>query len=102
MHQPYRVKRYRIFDIGSNHQYFDANDETDLNNEKILRKVSGKSYRPAGEMFQRILRDNPEFKFAISITGTLVEQLQQYDPETLKIYQDLVKTGRVEIVGETY
>jgi alpha-amylase len=53
-------------------------------------------------MFKKILAENPEFKFAISITGTLVEQLQEFDPETLKIYQDLVKTGRVEIVGETY
>lgn len=102
MHQPYRVKRYRIFDIGTDHQYFNSQEETDLNNERILRKVSGKSYRPAGLMFKKILAENPEFKFAISITGTLVEQLQEFDPETLKIYQDLVKTGRVEIVGETY
>ncbi len=102
MHQPYRVKRYRIFDIGTDHQYFNSQEETDLNNKRILHKVSGKSYRPAGLMFKKILEENPEFKFAISITGTLVEQLQEFDPETLKIYQDLVKTGRVEIVGETY
>jgi alpha-amylase len=102
MHQPYRVRRYRMFDIGANHDYFSANDETDLNNERILRKVARKSYRPAGEVFSALLRTHPEFKFAISITGTLIEQLEKYDPFTLKLYQDMVNTGRVEIVGETY
>lgn len=102
MHQPYRVRRYRIFDIGHHHDYFSAHDDSDLNNEKILHKVAEKCYRPAGEMFRDILRDHPDFRFALSITGTLVEQLEAYDPDTLKLYQELVKTGRVEIVAETY
>ena len=42
VHQPYRVKRYRVFDIGNDTEYFNDNSETDLNNRRIVEKVAEK------------------------------------------------------------
>ena len=102
VHQPYRVRRYRVFDIGNTSDYFSEKGENDLNNERILRKVAGKSYRPAGELFLELLERYPELRLAFSFSGVVIEQLEQYAPDILKLYQKMVKTGRVEIVGETY
>lgn len=101
-HQPFRVRPYTIFDAGVSSDYFaDASDQ-DTNNERVLQKVATKSYRPTNELLLRLLRDNPEFRLSLSITGTLLEQLELWAPDVLKSFQELVATGRVEIVAETY
>lgn len=102
VHQPYRVKRYRVFDIGWNHEYFNDTSETDLNNVKILAKVSEKCYLPANATILHLLKTIPEFKVSFSFSGVLLEQLSLYMPHVLKSFQDLVKTGKVEILSETY
>lgn len=102
VHQPYRVRHYTIFDAGVNHNYFDApyNDRT--NNERIVRKVAEKSYIPTNQRLLELLNRHPEFKLSISITGTVLEQLEKWAPEALSSFKALTETGRVEIVGETY
>lgn len=102
VHQPYRVKRYRIFDIGIDHEYFNDTSETDLNNVKVLAKVSEKCYLPANEVLRNLLKEIPEFKISFSFSGVFLEQMYHYMPMVLKSFQDLVKTGRVEILSETY
>ncbi len=102
VHQPFRVRHYTIFDAGVNHNYFDAPYEDDANNERIVRKVAGKSYLPTNARLLQLLRDNPDFKLSLSITGTVISQLEQWAPEALRSFQDLTNTGRVEIVAETY
>lgn len=102
VHQPYRIKHYRIFDIGDNHKYFDDDSETDVNNKRILDRVVEKCYLPANEILLDLLERHPEFKFSFSITGVLLEQLEKSYPEVLRSFQDLVNTGKVEILGETY
>lgn len=101
VHQPYRVKRYRFFDITKDHNYFET-EEDRLNNKKILLKVARKSYLPTNAVLLKLLKRHPEFRVSFSITGTILEQFQQYAPEVLESFQELVKTGRVEIVAETY
>lgn len=96
VHQPWRVREYSAFDTGTNHSYFGSN------NARILRKVAAKSYLPTNAVLKDLLNRYPEFKFSISITGTFIEQCEQYAPEVLDSFKDLVKTGRVEIIGETY
>jgi alpha-amylase len=49
-----------------------------------------------------ILEKHPEFKLSMSITGTVLEQLEMWSPEALQSFKDLVATGRVEILAETY
>lgn len=102
VHQPYRVGRYRLFDIGNRHNYFDDTSEGNLNNEWVLRKVTGKCYRPAGELFLELLRKHPELKLSFSFSGVVLEQLERWEPEVLELYKQMVKTKRVEIVAETY
>lgn len=103
VHQPYRIKPYSIFDTGNDHLYF--NDETplvDTNNRFIIDKVSEKSYAPTNQKLLELLNTHPEFKLSMSITGTLLDQLQAWRPDVLASFQELTKTGRVEIIAETY
>lgn len=102
VHQPYRVRNYTIFDAGVNHDYFGSPNGTRENNEDVLRKVAEKSYLPTNATLLRILNTHPDFKLSLSITGTILEQLETYMPEVLRSFQEVVATGRVEIVGETY
>lgn len=102
VHQPYRIRHYTIFDAGANHGYFDAPYDSNSNNERIIHKVADKSYIPTNKKLLELLEQHPEMKLSLSITGTVLEQLEQWSPTTLRSFQDLVATGRVEVVGETY
>ena len=102
VHQPYRIKKYRIFDIGHDHEYWNDRSDQDINNEKILHKVARKCYLPTNTLLLELLKKHPKFKVAFSFSGVLLDQLAEFSPETLKSFQALVKTGRVEILDETY
>jgi alpha-amylase len=102
VHQPYRVRHYTALEAGHTHTYFDASYDDQTSNERILHKVAEKSYLPTNRRLLQLLNDHPEFKLSMSITGTVLEQLERWSPEALKSFQDLVATGRVEIVAETY
>ena len=102
VHQPFRVKRFRVFDIGNDTEYFNDSSETDLNNKRIAEKVADKSYRPATAVLQELLDNHPEFRFALSFSGTALEQFEAYTPDVLESYQKLVASGRVEILADTY
>ncbi len=101
VHQPHRLKRYRIFDIGKERDYF-TSPEAKLSNEAIMKKVAGKCYLPTNRLLLDLIRQNPKFKASFSISGTAIEQFEQFAPEILKSFQDLVETGNVEILSETY
>jgi alpha-amylase len=102
VHQPYRIKHYTIFDAGNNHNYFDDDYHSRTSNERIMHKVAEKSYIPTNRRLVNMLHAHPEFKLSLSITGTALEQMEQYSPLALKSFQELVSTGRVEILAETY
>src|SRR5947209_3401570 len=102
VHQPYRLRHYTIFDSAVTHNYFTAPYEDRYNNERVLKKVAEKSYLPTNARLLKLLQENPSFKLSLSITGTVIEQLERWSSETLQSFKDLVATGRVEIVAETY
>lgn len=102
VHQPYRVRHYTIFDAGHDHNYFEAPYEANENNERVIRKVAEKSYLPTNHTLLELLNKHPEFKLSLSITGTVIEQLEKWAPEVLESFKKLTETGRVEIVAETY
>jgi alpha-amylase/alpha-mannosidase (GH57 family) len=102
VHQPFRIRHYTVFDSGVKHDYFDAAYNDDASNERIAHKVAEKSYLPTNARLLQLLNDNPEFKLSLSITGTVIEQLEKWSPEALESFKKLTDTGRVEIVGETY
>ena len=102
VHQPYRIRKYRVFDIGHIHNYFDSPEGDRLNNRDVLLKVARKSYLPTNRLFLELLHRHPELKISYSLSGVLMDQLAEYSPETLESFQELTATGRVEILSETY
>jgi len=102
-HQPYRVRKYSVFDTATNHNYFDEpNYDIKSNNEQVFKKVADKSYRPMNALLEKLLANHPEFKVSLSITGTFIEQAERWAPDVLDSFKRLVASGRVEIVAETY
>lgn len=98
VHQPFRYRRYRFFDIGNDHYYYD-----DYANESILRKVADRCYLPANKlMLELIKKHKGKFKIAYSISGLALEQFELYAPEVLDSFKALADTGHVEFLAETY
>jgi len=98
VHQPFRHRRYRFFDIGNDHYYYD-----DYSNDAIMRKIADKSYLPGNELFLDLIdKLEGKLKIAFSITGTALEQFELYAPEVIDSFRDLAKTGCVEFLSETY
>jgi alpha-amylase len=98
VHQPYRVARYRLFDIGSERDYFDEDT-----NAAIVRRVAAKCYIPVNRLWTELIeRSAGRLRLALSLSGTLIEQLAEYAPDGLASFQNLVATGQVELLGETY
>lgn len=96
VHQPFRLRRYSVFDTESN--YFD-----DYKNAQICRKVAHKCYLPANRLMLKLIQKyEGRFKIAYSVTGTLMEQLELYAPEVLSTFHALANTGCVEFLCETY
>ncbi len=102
VHQPYRIKKYSIFDIGQDENYFSDNSETSVNNAFVLRKVARKCYLPTNALLLELLDQHPEFKISFSFSGVFLEQLEEFAPEVLESFQKLVATGRAEVLEETY
>lgn len=98
IHQPFRLKRYRFFDIGNDHYYYD-----DFANDDIITRIAQRSYIPAAESLLRMINEsNGKFRCAISITGVALEQCEQYVPEFIDVLKKLADTGKVEFLAETY
>jgi alpha-amylase len=96
VHQPHRLRRYSVFD--SDPFYFD-----DAKNAQICRKVADKCYRPTTQLILDLVRRHKgNFRVSYAITGTVLDQLEQWAPDVIKIFQDLAATGCCEFVGETY
>lgn len=98
IHQPFRLKRYRFFNIGKDNYYFD-----DFTNEDIMQQVAARSYIPANRMMLDLVNQNKgKFKIAFSISGIALEQMEIYAPEVIEGFRELSKTGNVEFLTETY
>jgi len=98
VHQPYRLRQYRFFDIGKNHDYFD-----EFANKTIMARVASRCYIPANRIILDLIREyNGAFKVAYSISGIALEQMEQFAPRALESFQELAQTGQVEFLAETY
>jgi alpha-amylase len=91
------MKKYRFFDIGKNHEYFDA--ET---NEKLCKDIAKNCYLPSNALVMKLLDAHPEFKVAFSISGTALEQFTEFAPEVLDSFKKLAAHENVEFLSETY
>ncbi|HVA58571.1 MAG TPA: glycoside hydrolase family 57 protein [Gemmatimonadaceae bacterium] len=97
VHQPFRLRRYRFFDIGTGQAYFD-----DQRNRELLRRVADKCYLPTNGLLGELIRQSEgEFRFALSLSGTVLEQMSDTAPDVLESFQRVVGTGGVELLSET-
>ena len=96
VHQPFRLRRYSVFDSEPN--YFD-----DYKNAEICRKVGSRCYLPTNRLMLELLqRYGKAFAISFSITGVALEQLERWSPEVIDSFRALVETGQVELLGETF
>jgi alpha-amylase len=102
VHQPFRIRPYSIFNTAHQHDYFSVHDGSNQDNRAIFLKVADKSYRPMNRLLLELLETHPDLRFSLSITGVFVEQAAMWAPDVLESFRQLVASGRVEIVGETY
>ncbi len=98
VHQPYRLRTYRFFDIGHKADYYD-----DYANRYIMQQVAEKCYLPANEVILSLIkRLGSDFKVSYSISGMALEQFEKYTPKVIKSFQKLADTGSVEFLAETW
>ena len=98
IHQIIHLKRYRFFDIGIDHYYYD-----DYENERSITEIAERSYMPALNTIGDMIRENNGlFKVAFSISGVGMEQLEMHAPQVIAKLQELNDTGCVEFLAEPY
>ena len=98
IHQIIHLKRYRFFDIGTDHYYYD-----DYENERSITDIANRSYMPALNALKEMIDQNGDyFKVAFSLSGTGIEQLEMHAPQVLEKLQELNETGCVEFLAEPY
>ena len=98
VHQPWRLKKYRFFNMGKDHNYLD-----DLMNRSIMQKVARQCYLPMNALLLKLIRENKgKFRCSFSITGIAIEQFRAFAPEVLDSFKELAATGCVEFLAETY
>jgi alpha-amylase len=97
VHQPKRLGNIRFFDIGAGNSFF--NDYLDRD---IVQRVSRECYLPANALLLKTIKKNPGVRVAFSLSGVIIDQLEEYAPEVLESFRALAMTGNVEFLAETY
>lgn len=98
IHQIIHLKRYRFFDIGTDHYYYD-----DYENDRTIGDIAKRSYMPALNAFLEMIKEHGDyFKVAFSLSGVGIEQLEMHAPQVLAKLQELNDTGCVEFLAEPY
>ena len=98
IHQIIHLKRYRFFDIGTDHYYYD-----DYENDRSIGDIAERSYMPALNAFLEMIKEHGDyFKVAFSLSGVGIEQLEMHAPQVLAKLQELNDTGCVEFLAEPY
>jgi alpha-amylase len=96
VHQPFRLRRFKFFDIGAGKGYFD--DEL---NQQIMERIARECYLPANMLLLRLIKKNPRIRVSFSISGVALDQMEQDAPEVLYSFRALAETGNVEFLAET-
>ncbi|MEZ4906316.1 MAG: glycoside hydrolase family 57 protein [Saprospiraceae bacterium] len=98
IHQPFRLRKYRFFDIGKNPFYYD-----EFQNDYIVKRVAEKCYLPMNELILGLIKEyGNEFRLVSLFQSFAIDQFELYAPEVLESFKKLAKTGSVEFLAETY
>jgi alpha-amylase len=97
IHQPYRLRWFWPNGDKGFNRYFDESK-----NKEIFEKVANKCYLPANHiLLDAIDEHNGDFKFSVSITGTLLSQCEQWGTDVLDTFRQMADSGCVEFLDET-
>jgi alpha-amylase len=98
VHQPFRLKVYRFFNIGIDHDYYD-----DAKNKHIIKRVAHNCYMPANDLLLSCIKKfGSAFKITFGISGTAIEQFKKFTPWVIESFRKLYETGNAEFVAESY
>ena len=96
--QPFRLRTYRFFDINVHHDYFD-----EFQNSYLVNRLAERCYLPANQLMLELIRQNPgKIAVSYSIAGSSIKLFQDYCPEVISSFKELIATGQVEITGSTF
>lgn len=96
--QPFRLRTYRFFDINQHHDYFD-----DFQNSYLVNRLAERCYLPANHLMLDLIRRHPgKIAVSYSIAGSSLKLFQEYCPEVIESFRELLATGQVEITGSTF
>ena len=96
VHQPLRLNNFSYFDINKNKEYISSE------NKQILHKVAKKCYLPTNEIILKLLNKYPAFKCAYSLSGVFIDQCEEFAPNVLDSFKNIIDTKKVELLNETY
>jgi alpha-amylase len=97
VHQPRRLRRYSFFDVGHLHDY-----EDEAENRRILERIADKCYLPANALLRELVEEHAgKFRAAFSLSGVVLDQIEQYRPDVLESFRRLAETDCVEFLNET-
>ncbi len=98
IHEPVRLKRYRFFEIGQDHYYYD-----DFQTDERIDHLVEKSYLNANRVIAEIIRSsNGKFRCSFVISGVTLELFEQYSPQVIDSFKELAQTGAVDFLAEPY
>ncbi|MCQ2311457.1 MAG: glycoside hydrolase family 57 protein [Paludibacteraceae bacterium] len=98
MHAPYRLKRYRFFEIGQDHYYYD-----DMATEEYITWLTQTSYMPLCQTIQEMIRlSKGRFHCALAVSGIMLELFEQFVPEMIDLLKELAASKCVEFVCVPY
>jgi alpha-amylase len=98
VHQPFRLRTYRFFDIGHDSYYYD-----EYQNRDIVRRIAANCYLPMNNLLHDLItKHGNAFRLSFSISGHAIEQFERYTPEVIESFRRLAATGCVEFLAETY
>ena len=97
-HQPNRLTPYDFFKIGE-HAFY----EDDELNGRVLSEVAERCYLPANKLMKQIIElSDGKFKFALAISGVILEQAKYHRPDLIESFKELAETGCVEFLAMPY
>jgi len=98
VHQPVRLRRLHLFNMPQGYDYWDHE-----NNRRIFDRVSNKCYIPTNKLLLDLIKEHGEqFKVSFSLSGTFVEQANQFRPDVMDSFRELADSGCAEFLDETY
>ncbi|MCQ2341056.1 MAG: glycoside hydrolase family 57 protein [Paludibacteraceae bacterium] len=98
IHAPYRLKRYRFFEIGQDHYYYD-----DMATEEYITWLTQTSYMPLCQTIREMIKlSKNRFHCGLAVSGTMLELFEQYIPEMIDVLKELAASKCVDFVRMPY